>query len=293
MATTQYHKQNFSPAFKNGLIALLLAGLLLIVDSRLAIIPLAAFVLLCLAAPFIPRFGFFLPVISRGKSGKNAVAITFDDGPDPLTAPALLKLLFAHQVQATFFITGRKAAAHPELVKEMVRCGHSIGNHSYRHSYGMLFKSSRSIARDIKAAQNELRHLRIRPLAFRPPAGITSPGLGPALSKIGMYLVNFSCRPLDGGNRRVKNLAAKILKRVRPDDIILLHDCKPPNEDLIPLWLNEIECLLTGLAADGFAVLPLSELIGRPVMQTDIKGGQAQMQTISPPGIYGPDPENS
>ena len=263
-------------AAKNGLAALLLAVLLFIFDSRLAAVPLAGFLLLCLAAPFFPRFGFYLPVISRGTSGKKAVAITFDDGPDPLTAPPLLKLLLTHQVQATFFITGKKAAAHPELVKQEVSHGHSVGNHSYHHSYRMLFKTCPSIIEDIEATQKVLRNLGIRPLIFRPPAGITSPRLGSALAKTGLYLVNFSCRPIDGGNRRIKNLAGKILKRVRPDDIILLHDCQPPNERLISQWLNEIERLLAGLAAAGFAILPLSELIGKPVMLAEIEGGQEE-----------------
>jgi peptidoglycan/xylan/chitin deacetylase (PgdA/CDA1 family) len=271
MKKTESRMQNFSMAAKNGLTALLLAVLLFIFDSRLAAVPLAAFLMLCLAAPFFPRFGFYLPVISRGTSGKKAVAITFDDGPDPLTAPPLLKLLLTNQVQATFFITGKKAAAHPELVKQVVSHGHSVGNHSYHHSYRMLFKTCPSIVEDIEATQKVLRDLGIRPLIFRPPAGITSPRLGSALAKTGLYLVNFSCRPLDGGNRRIKNLAGKILKRVRPDDIILLHDCRPLNERLIPQWLNEIERLLAGLAAAGFAVLPLSELIGKPVMQEKIE----------------------
>ena len=262
-------------AVKNGLIALLLAGLLFIIDSRLAAIPLAGFILLCLAAPFFPRFGFYLPVISRGSSGKKAVAMTFDDGPHPLTTPLLLRLLLTHQVRATFFITGKRASAHPELVKEILRQGHSVGNHSYHHSYRMFFETCPSIVEDIEATQTLLRDLGARPLAFRPPAGITSPRLGAALAKTGLYLVNFSCRPLDGGNRRINNIAGKILKRVRPDDIILLHDDKPPNENLISQWLNEIECLLKGLATAGFAVLPLSELIGKPVMLPEVGGGLA------------------
>ena len=275
MKKTENKRRPFSRAAQYGLIALLLAVLLLKLDGRLAVVPLGAFLVLCLAAPFFPGFGFYLPIISRGISGKKAVAITFDDGPDPLTAPLLLKLLSTQQVPATFFITGEKAAAQPELVKEIVRRGHSIGNHSYHHSYRMLFKACPSIVEDIEATQKVLRDLDIRPLAFRPPGGITSPRLGPALLKTGMYLVNFSCRPLDGGNRRIKNLAAKILKRVEPDDIILLHDSMPPNRRLIQGWLNEIESLLAGLAAEGYTILPLAELIGRPVMLTEIDGGRA------------------
>jgi peptidoglycan/xylan/chitin deacetylase (PgdA/CDA1 family) len=259
-------KLSLSAAAKTGLVAFGLATVLIVVDGWLAVIPLAGFGLLCLAAPFFPRFGFYLPVISRGASGKKAVAITFDDGPDPLTTPLLLKLLLKRQIKATFFVTGDKAAAHPQLVKELVRQGHLIGNHSYKHSYRILFKTSPSIVEDIEAAQNVLNNFGVRPLAFRPPAGITSPGLRPALLQTGMYLVNFSCRALDGGNRRISNIAKRILKRIRPDDIILLHDSRPPDEGLIPVWLSEIEILLAGIETKGLTVLPLSELIGKPVM---------------------------
>jgi peptidoglycan/xylan/chitin deacetylase (PgdA/CDA1 family) len=141
-----------------------------------------------------------------------------------------------------------------------------IGNNSYRHSYRTLFKTSPSVVAEIEATQNELNDFGIRPLAFRPPAGITSPTLWSALLKTGMYVVNFSRRPLDGGNRRISNIAKRILKRLRPDDIVLLHDIRPPDKSLIPVWINEIENLLTGIEAKGLMVLPLSELIGKPVM---------------------------
>jgi len=265
-------RQPFSAAAKTGLVALLLAILLTVVDGWLAVIPLAGFLSLCLAAPFFPEFGFYLPVISKGASGKKAVSITFDDGPDPLTTPLLLNLLLKRQIKATFFVTGQKAAAHPELIKEMLRQGHSVGNHSYKHSYWMLFRTCLSVVADIEAAQKVFNDFGIRPLAFRPPAGITSPRLRSALLKTGLYLVNFSCRPLDGGNRRINNMAQKILKRIRPDDIVLLHDNRPLDEGLIPAWLNEIELLLTGIDTRDLIVLPLSELIGKPVMMSKVGG---------------------
>ena len=260
----------FSAAAKTGLVALLLATLLSVVDGWLAVIPLAGFLLLCLAAPFFPGFGFYLPVTCKGASGKQAVAITFDDGPDPLTTPLLLNLLLKRRIKATFFVTGQKAAAHPQLIKELVRQGHSVGNHSYNHSYRMLFRTCASIVADIEAAQKVLSDFGIRPLAFRPPAGINSPRLRSALLKTGLYLVNFSCRPLDGGNRRINNIAQKILKRIGPDDIVLLHDNRPQDKGLIPAWLNEIELLLAGIETKGLMVLPLSELIGKPVMMSKV-----------------------
>ncbi len=73
MKEIESDKLSFSAAAKTGLVAFLLATILIVVDGWLAVIPLAGFLLLCLAAPFFPRFGFFLPVISRGSSGKKAV----------------------------------------------------------------------------------------------------------------------------------------------------------------------------------------------------------------------------
>jgi hypothetical protein len=87
-----------------------------------------------------------------------------------------------------------------------------------------------------------------------------------------MYLANFSCRPLDGGNRRIRNHAKRILKRIRPDDIVLLHDGRPPDASLIPVWLNEIENLMAGIETKGLMVIPLSDLIGKPVMITRVGG---------------------
>jgi len=255
-----------SPALKIGLAAFLLAGILTLVDATLAAALLAGFLLLCLAAPFFPRFSFYAPVVYRGCSGRNAVAITFDDGPDPLTTPVLLNLLKRRGVTATFFVIGENVRNHPELAESIVRHGHLIGNHSFRHSTRIFFKSVPAVIEDIEATQVVLRQCGIRPLVYRPPVGIVSPRLGSALLKTGMTLVNFSRRPLDGGNRRLRNLSGRVLRRIHGDDIVLLHDRRPPDENMIPLWLKEVEAILDGLEKKGLAVMPLSDLIGRPVM---------------------------
>jgi peptidoglycan/xylan/chitin deacetylase (PgdA/CDA1 family) len=253
-------------AERTGLLSFLMAILLSFLDVRFSVVPLAGFILLCLIAPFLPFLGYYLPVIRRGKSGEQAVALTFDDGPDPFSTPDLLQLLSTHRIQATFFVTGEKASAHPELVKEIVRQGHSIGNHTYTHDNFMLLKGSHYLLNEIEKTQHVLRELGVIPFAFRPPAGITSPGLDPVLRHLNLYAVNFSCRAFDGGNRRIRNLSNKILKRVHPDDIILLHDTMPKNGHLFSCWLKEMDQLLTGIAEKGLKVLPLATLIGRPVM---------------------------
>jgi peptidoglycan/xylan/chitin deacetylase (PgdA/CDA1 family) len=249
-----------------GCVALLASVLLLGVDPRLAAIPLLVFILLCAVAPFFPASSFFLPVISRGTSGKRAVALTFDDGPDPMTTPGLLLLLKKHHVMATFFVNGSKAVRYPQLVVELRAQGHTLANHSFNHDTFGSFKRTKTMAREIEATQSVLRAAGVVALAYRPPMGITVPRLGRLMKQNGMYVVNFSCRARDGGNRWIRNLSRKILKRVRADDIVLLHDVAPTPPSLLPYWLNEIDLIIRGIRNNGMEILPLADIIGRPVM---------------------------
>ena len=242
------------------------AALLAMLDARLAALPLAAFGAMCLGAAFRPGSSFFLPVISRGVSGRSAVALTFDDGPDPLTTPELLRLLARHGAPATFFVTGERVRRHPELVGAILAAGHTVANHSYRHDPLGAFRRTRTIAAEITATQQALMALGVEPLAYRPPMGITSPRLRPAVAGAGLIVVNFSCRAWDGGNRRIHNLAARILKRVRANDILLLHEHLLDPAQL-PEWAAEMESVLRGLRAGKLEIIPLAELIGRPVMR--------------------------
>ena len=114
--------------------------------SPVGAIPLGIFMVLCMAAPFIPTCSFFLPVISRGTCSRKAVALTFDDGPDPLTTPELLRLLKKHRVSATFFVTGHRVVRYPQLTKDIIAQGHSLANHSFHHDMLGAFRSTHNDA---------------------------------------------------------------------------------------------------------------------------------------------------
>ena len=236
------------------------------IDLRLAAVPLTLFLTLCILAPFLPRAGFFFPVVSRGDAEGQRIAITFDDGPDPATTPALLDLLAAYRVPAAFFVTGRRATDYPHLVRAIIDGGHEVGNHSFHHNRYRMFWMPNLLADEIAATQRALAPAGIEPLAFRPPVGITTPAMGKVLAANDLYAVNFSCRALDGGNRRIDRLAARILSRVKPGDIVLLHDTVPKASRGTRRWLAEIETILLGIAEKRLAAVSLSDLIGRPVM---------------------------
>ncbi len=258
--------ESFSPAHLWGFASYLTALLLAFYDANLAAVPLLLFVGLCMVAPFLPRLGFFLPIISRGKSGQRAVSLTFDDGPDPVTTEPLLKLLDQYGVKATFFVVGKKAADHPHLIQEMLEKGHLLGNHSYCHDNLLMLRSRKYLLEEIRKVQDVLARFHVRTIAFRPPVGITNPKLRGVLKELGMVAVNFSCRGMDAGNRRLTGLSKRVLKHLRDGHIIALHDVMPKKRGALQLWLDEIDRILRGTKELGLTVLPLSELIGRPVM---------------------------
>lgn len=255
-----------SPAAMTGFVAIALAVILSFFSVRLVIIPLSFFVLCCVAAPFFPSWGFFLPVNSRGKTGRPAVSLTFDDGPDPETTRPLLQLLDRHSAKAAFFVTGEKAAKYGDLILDILDHGHEIGNHSYGHYPFLMLRRYQTLYREIESTQTVLSSFGISPAAFRPPVGITNPGLAHVLSQQNLYCVTFSCRANDFGNRYIKGLSRKILNKVKSDDIVLLHDIKPKVAMDTECFLREIDMILSSLKNKGLQIVPLAELLGKPVM---------------------------
>lgn len=255
---------SFSLAEKTGLVALATALLLFFFSPSLATIPLALFLLFCAVAPFLPGLSFFLPVISRGQREIKSVCLTFDDGPSPASTPLLLDLLARHHLPATFFLIGEKAARYPELVAEILGRGHSIGNHSWSHDSFLMLRSGKTLRADIHNTQEILKKSGVQPLVFRPPVGITSSRLGEALAEEGLITVAYSCRAFDRGNRNIHNLADKILRRLRPGDIIMLHDLPIYRSPDSNEWVKELEHLFAVLAKN-YDVVPLAEIINRPV----------------------------
>jgi peptidoglycan/xylan/chitin deacetylase (PgdA/CDA1 family)/uncharacterized membrane protein len=254
-----------SRAHAAGVLALAAAACLLAVRTELAALPLAAFLVVVGAAPYFPGWSFFVPIVLHGPRSRPAVALTFDDGPDPRTLPRLLALLAEEGIRAAFFVVGRRAAANPEAIRAILAAGHELGNHSNTHDVLLATRSPARLRAEILGCEQALAPHGVRPLAYRPPVGITSPTLRPVLRELGLRCVAFSCRPLDFGSRRIEDLAGRVLRRVRAGDIVLLHDLLPAATD-VERWLAEVRKILAGLREKGLRPVALSELLGTPVM---------------------------
>lgn len=262
--STKSSEASFSLAEKIGVASLVSAFLLFFVEPFLVAIPLIFFLLLCFVAPFFPRFGFYLPLVSRGQPGMTGISLTFDDGPSPSSTPVLLDLLARHKLKATFFLVGEKAARYPELVANILKQGHTIGNHSWNHDYFLMLRSQKKMQDDIHNTQEILKKSGVISLVFRPPVGITSPHLKEVLKREGLIAVTYSCRAFDRGNRNIDNLSHKILKTVKAGDIIMLHDLPPFHGAQFDYWQKELDRLL-GVLAKKYDIVPLEQLIQHPV----------------------------
>jgi peptidoglycan/xylan/chitin deacetylase (PgdA/CDA1 family) len=226
-----------------------------------ALVVAVAFAAACLAAPYFPRWQFFLPIFNRCDGPARAVALTFDDGPDPTTTPDLLELLRRYDAKATFFVVGQKATRHSDLIARIRDAGHAFGNHTESHDVFLMLRSPERIEREIVAGQESLQQLGIETKWMRPPVGITAPRLAPIVRRLGLVCVGFRTRGGDCGNRRVDRLASRLLRRLAPGDIVLLHDVRPRSEAARAQWLREIEQLLLALKERQFTLITLADCL--------------------------------
>jgi peptidoglycan/xylan/chitin deacetylase (PgdA/CDA1 family) len=163
--------------------------------------------------------------LPQAAAARGEIAITIDDGPDPAVTPAVLDLLDAHRVQATFFCIAERARAHPALCRAIVARGHSVQNHSDRHLHRFSLLGPRAMAREVGAAQASLAEITgTLPRFFRAPAGLRNPFLQPVLQRLELQLVSWTRRGFDTVGSDPRAVAARLMRRLGAGDIVLVHD---------------------------------------------------------------------
>jgi peptidoglycan/xylan/chitin deacetylase (PgdA/CDA1 family) len=183
--------------------------------------------LLMLYLLFHPRNQWLVANRSRVK-GARCVALTFDDGPDPVDTPKLLDLLGAKGVKATFFVVGKRADQHPEIVRRAWAEGHLIANHTWSHYSLFCFLTPARLRTEIERGTESVRRsCGVRPRLFRSPVGLRHALLGPYLKDAGLEYVSWTIRTRDTLTRDSGVLVRRILDQATGGDIILLHDRLP------------------------------------------------------------------
>ena len=200
---------------------------------------------------FLPNSGFYTPVVRRladlPDTVDAAVWLTIDDGPGPDT-PAVLDLLDRYGASATFFVVGERAAAQPEQVRELLRRGHQVGNHSYSHPERRFWRlGPRAMAREIGLCQQAVQAITGQaPRWYRSVVGMTNPFVGPLLAPLQLTRVGWSARGFDGVDCTPGQVLARLLPALRPGAVVLLHEGSGHGHNLAI-----IEGVLKGLEERG------------------------------------------
>ena len=193
-----------------------------------------------------PYSALFGPVLTQLPIATREVWLTIDDGPSDDTL-AILDLLDAHGAKATFFLVGERAAQRPELVRELLRRGHDVGNHSFSHPARTFWALGPArMRREIADTQRTLADIAGGPPRwFRAVVGMCNPFAQAPLRANALTRVAWSARGFDGVAADPAQVVARIEKNLRPGAIVLLHEgaAHGGNLETIRLLLQRLDAL--------------------------------------------------
>jgi peptidoglycan/xylan/chitin deacetylase (PgdA/CDA1 family) len=222
----------------------------------------ALYFAILLSGVFVLRLRMFADAVVRGPSDATGVVLTFDDGPDPVHTREVLDTLDAHGAKATFFVIGKKAERHRDVVEEIVRRGHEVGVHGFAHDRLFSMRGSKRVREDLERAIRVLENITGKtPLLFRPPIGHTNPTIARVADLLDLTMVGWSVRAADGLARtKPADVVARISRGLEDGAIVLLHDA-PEHGDRKPAGVTALPAILDKIASKNLRVTPLSTWI--------------------------------
>ncbi|TDE31720.1 polysaccharide deacetylase family protein [Flavobacterium ranwuense] len=185
---------------------------------------------------------------------EKKIALTFDDGPDEMTL-LVLDLLKRYDAKATFFCIGKNIEKHPEILQRIVAEGHLVGNHSFSHSHFFDFYRKNKVTAELQKTNALIEKISGKKTQlFRPPYGVTNPSIRRALEITKHKAIGWNIRSLDGVIKNEKKIFDRIIKRVKPGGIVLLHDTSMHS-------VNVLEQFLQFLQKNNYTVVSLEQLL--------------------------------
>lgn len=229
---------------------------------------LVAYATVILLGVFLPRLGMYAAVHCEARGTARAIALTFDDGPDPRTTPAVLDILERYEAVATFFVVGHKVDKYPEVVRQIVARGHALGLHGYEHDRLFALKPPAYVAADIEKTRDAVeRACGVRPQLFRPPIGFVSPRTAAGASRVQAPLIGWSARAYDGtGPVSPERVVRRIEAGLRAGAIVLLHDAAE-RDDFTPAAIEALPRILEAIQRRGLATVTVERLLGLAVSE--------------------------
>jgi Predicted xylanase/chitin deacetylase len=226
---------------------------------------LLIFVTCLLLLLFVNRYLLFEKTISfmdkvdvswMGYTDQKKIALTFDDGPDPVYTPKVLNILRKYHAPATFFLEGANVKRYPELVRRIIKDGHAIGNHTYTHPHLSTMRVSQ-IKAQITATDTVIRKIcGKKPLFFRPPYEELTENILIICHRLHKQIILSTITLEHESVKAPKAKAERVIRLVFPGAIILAHDGRLNRSTTV----EALPYLIKGLRAKGYRIVSIREL---------------------------------
>ncbi|UOF92845.1 polysaccharide deacetylase family protein [Fodinisporobacter ferrooxydans] len=198
-------------------------------------------------------------VVSSIHTDKKVIALTFDDGPNPVFTPKILDILKQYNANATFFVLGKRVGMYPKLVIREVNEGHEIANHTFDHQYlkgSALQRAEQEVVQTQEAIYDTIEQV---PHIFRPPGGIVNPSVINVAKQQHCQIVLWSWYQdtRDWKKPGVDKIVRTVLSNVHNGDIVLFHDFEGDCSQTV----EALKIILPELQKQGYQFLTVTDLL--------------------------------
>jgi peptidoglycan-N-acetylglucosamine deacetylase len=186
-----------------------------------------------------------------------AIALTFDDGPNPLYTSQILAILQQYGVQATFFVIGSEAAAYPDLVQQEYQQGNSIGNHTWSHP-NLINLTPTAVRAQLTSASNQIAaDTSASPTLMRPPGGNFNSSVQSIAASLGLSTILWNVDPKDWSRPGTDAIIKNVLSSTHNGSIILMHDGGGDRSETVAA----LPTIITTLEQRGFQFVTIPHMI--------------------------------